>query len=1134
MRLLMGVLLVFFTRQLVAQSPVPMYFQPALTYTENFDSIASWTNGFASGAGANRFGGLATQGSAAIPDPTRITHATTSFVTALSSGGCQKGTIQATPTQSIILLATGTTNNSNATAIDFFMDFTGVDAGTISFDWNEVGNSTGNRTGTFRLYASIDGTTFTELPGATVTVTNNVFTSGSITNLALPSFFNNNANARLRLYYHNSAGGSTGSRPKFNIDNWKVTAVPNVACTTPVAQPTNLVFGAITDTSIAASFTNNGTATDAYLVIASTSNSLTSLPVNGQVYTLGDNVGDGTVMYNGFNTSFVASVLNPSTTYYFFVFALRGVCTGGPNYLTANPLTGNATTNAAFPPCTVPAAQPTGLAFTTIGITTISGSFTATTADEYLVLQSTSATLSATPVNGLIYNANDSIGNARVVKRSNTTTFNATGLQPITQYYFYIFSLNSIVCSAGPAYNVTTPLNGNVTTLPLPPCTTPSSQPINLTFNASATAISGAFTPAAGADDYLVISSLSPTLTVLPNDNTDYAVGDIIGNGSVVSNSISTSFLTTGLTSGTAYYFFIFSANKYCSGGTKYLTVNALTGNITTQSGGANNYYFGTLHSHSDYSDGNQDNPGFTPTQDYNYAMVSQCMDFLGISEHNHYSFANNPGMLLSKYHDGINEAAAFNTSNPNFVALYGMEWGVISNGGHVLIYGNGMDNLYGWETNAGGVPGNNYDVFVQKNDYTGASGLFRTINSNIATNTFASLAHPNSTDFNNIQNTPYNAMADSAISIAALESGPASSTNTSYSDPASSFNHLFYYLTLLSKGYKIGAAIDHDNHNTTFGRTTYSRTGVVAQSLSKAGIISAYRNMNTYATQDCDIKVDFSINTKIMGSVVTDRYAPNIYAKLTDATTSLSAARIRLMYGVPGSGFWATKIDSVVGSTYSFTDNNLANLSSGYYYLDIINGNSRIITSPIWYTRNDLNPVPVKLSSFTAHKLNDAVQLNWVTEQEINSDYFVIQRSADGINWTELSRVFAAGNSSTRTEYVVFDNNPINGINYYRLKQVDKDGKTEYSVVRSVLFKGTYKMILSPNPATDIITLKTVKPLNNPATILLINESGVQVQKMNSNSAITQLNISSLAKGVYFVKMIDGQHVQVQKFIKL
>jgi len=207
-----------------AQTPVPMATQPGLTYTEDFSDIANWTNGFASGIGANRFTGIAVNATGVIPSGTRITTATTSFVT-MSSGGVQRGTDQGVPINSIILLTTGTTDNISSTAIDFYMDFTGVNAGTLSFDYQVVFNSAGNRNGSLRVYSTIDGTNFTEITAAAVlNFTNNVALNGAVANIVLPAAFNNNPNARLRFYYHNGTGGTTGSRPKISIDNISVSA----------------------------------------------------------------------------------------------------------------------------------------------------------------------------------------------------------------------------------------------------------------------------------------------------------------------------------------------------------------------------------------------------------------------------------------------------------------------------------------------------------------------------------------------------------------------------------------------------------------------------------------------------------------------------------------------------------------------------------------------------------------------------------------------------------------------------------------------------------------------------------------------------------------------------------------------
>jgi hypothetical protein len=1116
--------------------PVPMASQPGMTYTQDFSDIASWGgSSFVTGNGANHFNGLSPTGTGTIPNPNVLTSGTTSFVSG-TTGGVQKGTDQSPATQSIVLLSTGTSENSTSAAIDFYMDFTGVNAGTLSFDWASVNNLTGDRNGSLRVYASIDGTTWTELTFADVlNLTNNSPTSGSKTNITLPAIFNNSATARLRFYYSNGAGGTTGSRPKISIDNLKVTAVATTPCTSPTAAPTALTFGAITDVSIQGSFTAASPAADNYLVIASTSSSLTSGPVDGQIYDIGDNVGDGTVVANGNSTSFTATGLNASTTYYFFVYSLNSVCTGGPLYYTTA-LTGQATTNAGLPPCAAPASQPTGLTF---GITTpasIQFFFSATTADEYLVLVSTSASLSSNPVNAQSYAAGDVIGNATVVSRSMATTFTAGNLAPNTTYYFFVFSLQLQNCVNGPAYNTTSPLSASQNTQPLPPCTTPTAQPASLTFNASNTSISGTFGAASGADDYLVIRSTSSTLSAMPVDNTDYNVGDNLGGGIVVANTAAGSFLATGLTPNTTYYFFVFAANKNCTGGTKYLTTSPLTGSQATSNMPVYNYYFGTLHSHSDYSDGNQDHPGYTPTDDYNYAMTAQCMDFLGISEHNHYSTANNPGNQIANYHSGSVEANTFTAAHSNFLALYGMEWGVISGGGHVVVYGDGMDDLFGWESGSGGWGStNNYDVYVAKSDYTGPNGLFKTINDYSAKNTFATLAHPNSSDYNNIANTAYNAMADNAITGSAVESGPATSTNTTYSNPASPMSYLWYFQTLLAKGYHLGPVVDHDNHNTTFGHTTYSRTAVLAPSLTKTDIIKAYRDMHFYATQDCDSKVDFTINTHIMGSIFTDRNAPIITVNLTDVTTSVSNAVINVMFGVPGSGVNAQKIASVTGSSLTYQDNNLADLSTGYYYIDITNGSARIITSPIWYTRNDNNAaLPVNLISFTGQQVNTSVKLSWTTARETNSKEFIVERSTDGRTYTAIGKVAAAGNTSFTTTYSFIDAQPVYGVNFYRLQQVDIDGKRIVSDVVKIKFdRSPGGFIAGPNPARSTVTIYR-QGNKEAARVELLDVNGKLMKQLNIGATTysTPINVSGLSKGIYLLKLTTSKGIQTEKIM--
>ena len=317
-------------------TPVPMSSQSGLTYTENFADIANWTNAFAAGIGASRFASVAVNATGTIPDGVKTTSSTATFSTS-SSTGVQKGT------GNILFLCSGTTDNTTSIAIDFFVDFTGVNAGTISFDWAEVTNSTGNRCSSLRVYTSTDGTTFTELTGAAVlNVANGVVASGSITTVSLPSSFNNCSTARIRFYECNGTGGTTGSRAKISVDNLNVTATMRPE---PTAQPTTLVFANVGSTAMDVSFTAASPAPESYIAIRRTGAAPTGTPSDGTSYTVGQTIGDGTVAFVGSGHSFSESGLTASTEYDYAVYSYNGSGLGA-NYLLTSPLTGNQTTIA--------------------------------------------------------------------------------------------------------------------------------------------------------------------------------------------------------------------------------------------------------------------------------------------------------------------------------------------------------------------------------------------------------------------------------------------------------------------------------------------------------------------------------------------------------------------------------------------------------------------------------------------------------------------------------------------------------------------------------------------------------------------------------------------------------------------
>lgn len=190
-------------------------------YSESFTNLAIWTDNFVSPIEASRWSSVAVNPVGTIPDGQRVMRAATNFTT-LTTGGVQK---DFSAGARLALLSTGAVDNTNSTAIDLHLDFTGRLPGTLSYDWVTLTNSTGDRASSLRIYTSTNGSAFTELPAAAVlNKSNNVPAAGSVVAVALPATLANSPTARLRFYQYNGTGGSVGSRAKIAIDNILVTS----------------------------------------------------------------------------------------------------------------------------------------------------------------------------------------------------------------------------------------------------------------------------------------------------------------------------------------------------------------------------------------------------------------------------------------------------------------------------------------------------------------------------------------------------------------------------------------------------------------------------------------------------------------------------------------------------------------------------------------------------------------------------------------------------------------------------------------------------------------------------------------------------------------------------------------------
>ncbi len=179
---------------------------------------------------------------------------------------------------------------------------------------------------------------------------------------------------------------------------------------------------------------------------------------------------------------------------------------------------------------------------------------------------------------------------------------------------------------------------------------------------------------------------------------------------------------------------------------------------------------------------------------------------------------------------------------------------------------------------------------------------------------------------------------------------------------------------------------------------------------------------------------------------------------------------------------------------------------------------------------------LPIKLVSFTAGLVKDQVQIQWTTSQELNSSLYSILRSGNGRDYSSIATIPAQGNSSRLTTYSVIDPSPLEGLNYYKLGEIDRDGSISYSWVITVIRTEQYAFHIYPNPVNDIVTLDLNVTGSGNSIFKLFGSDGklAAVKQAQLQSGWNQIswNISDLPKGIYFLK-VDQSGFQVLKLIK-
>ncbi len=192
------------------------------------------------------------------------------------------------------------------------------------------------------------------------------------------------------------------------------------------------------------------------------------------------------------------------------------------------------------------------------------------------------------------------------------------------------------------------------------------------------------------------------------------------------------------------------------------------------------------------------------------------------------------------------------------------------------------------------------------------------------------------------------------------------------------------------------------------------------------------------------------------------------------------------------------------------------------------------------WTLSSALSPLPVELISFEVKDEYNAVRLDWITASEINNDYFTIERSLDGVEFTDISTVNGLGNSTTTHSYTAYDKSPSNGINYYRLKQTDFDGNESWSEIRSVSYMKTGLVAIYPNPVIGSeINLYTNDDSEVVSVINFYDLAGKLVLKLNDSGSAGNKGTNTfeigeqLADGTYVVEVNTNSGVYRERIVK-
>jgi hypothetical protein len=171
---------------------------------------------------------------------------------------------------------------------------------------------------------------------------------------------------------------------------------------------------------------------------------------------------------------------------------------------------------------------------------------------------------------------------------------------------------------------------------------------------------------------------------------------------------------------------------------------------------------------------------------------------------------------------------------------------------------------------------------------------------------------------------------------------------------------------------------------------------------------------------------------------------------------------------------------------------------------------------------------LPIELLSFNAHQEKNFNMLNWQTTSEKNNDYFLIERSENGIDFKNIGKVIGAGNSDNMQSYSFLDKSPMKGMNYYRLMHIDYNGYYNYTNIISILPKDfQITSFISPNPISNSATIEICDFRNTNYDFVVYNLFGEEIMRTKIINQKSKIERGSLSGGIYYYQLTNEDGVQ-------